>query len=224
MNSIKIDDGERQRDLIHLLNYPLEKYWSIDRVVLLDSCPLHNPLHTVALNLTTIVIHLVEYNCYFEITVSIARCAYASYVIFPIILLLNFNNFRNYDGRIETPRPKLFLSNHCIWRDDARCELGTAPNNSFFVAVVLEIKVKSNAYQTWAFVRLHHYIFIYNFLSISLPHTGKASHLDRICNRASFPFPCRVYDQSQESVQEEIHCQQCRHHDLCAQWCWLTQI
>ena len=74
ITSIRIDDGA---DLIHLINYPLEKYWSIDIALLLDSCPLHlanhftslhnNPLHKVALQLTTTVIHLVEYNSHFGI-------------------------------------------------------------------------------------------------------------------------------------------------------------
>ena len=34
---IKIDEGEWRRDLIHLTNYPLEKYWLINIALLLDS-------------------------------------------------------------------------------------------------------------------------------------------------------------------------------------------
>ena len=51
--SIKIDDGEWQRNLIYVTNYPknYQKYWLIDIALLLDSCPLH----TVALHLTTVV-------------------------------------------------------------------------------------------------------------------------------------------------------------------------
>ena len=122
ITSIKIDDGERWRDLIHLTNYFLEKYWSIDTALLLDSCPLHNPLHTVALHLSTIVIHLVHYNSHCGINVRMACRAYASYAIFLITHLFNSRILKNYGGRIETPWPKLFSSNHCIRRDDARSE------------------------------------------------------------------------------------------------------
>ena len=57
-----------------------------------------------------------------------ARHAYALYAIFLVKRLLNSNILKNYDGKIETSPPKLFSSNHCIRRDDARRELGTAPN------------------------------------------------------------------------------------------------
>ena len=82
-------------------------------------------------------------------------------------------------------------------------------DNKFFfsIAEVPGMKVKSVAYiSDMSISKIAYYIFIYNYLSISRPHAGETSHLDRICNRASFPFPCRVYDQSQESVQEEINC------------------
>ena len=82
ITSIKIDNGKRRRDLTHFTNYPLEKYWLIDIALLSDSLPFHNPLHTVALHLTTTVIHLVDYNIHFEINVSMAHRAYASYAIF----------------------------------------------------------------------------------------------------------------------------------------------
>ena len=68
-----------------------EKYWSIDIVQLLDSCPLQNPLHTVVLHLPTIVIHSVEYNSHFGFSVSMDLCAYASYAIFLVKHLLNSN-------------------------------------------------------------------------------------------------------------------------------------
>ena len=77
ITSIKIDNDEQQRNLNNLTNYPLEKFWSIDIAILLDSCPLHNPLHTMVLHLTTIVIHLVEYNNHFGFNVSMACRAYA---------------------------------------------------------------------------------------------------------------------------------------------------
>ena len=127
ITNIKIDSSERRRDLINVTNHPLEKYWSIGIALLLNSCPLNNPLHTVVLHLTTIVIHLVEYKNIFEINVSMVRRANAWNSIFLITHLLNSNILKTYDGRIETPRPKLFSSNYCIRRDDARCELGTAP-------------------------------------------------------------------------------------------------
>ena len=57
----------------------LKNYWSIDIALLLDSCPLHNPLHTVALHITTIAIYLVEYNSHSGIKVSMARRACALY-------------------------------------------------------------------------------------------------------------------------------------------------
>ena len=110
ITGIKTDDGEWRRDLIYLANNPFEKYWSIDIAILLDSCLLHNPLHTVVLHLTTIVIHLVEWNSHFW--VSMAHRAYASYAIFPVIHLLNANILKNYDRRIETLQPKLSSSNH----------------------------------------------------------------------------------------------------------------
>ena len=113
-------------DLIHLTKYPLEKYWSIDIELLLDFCSLHNPLHTVALELTTIVIHQVGCNSHFEISVSMASREYALYGIFLVTHLLNFNILKNY-GRIETPLPKFFSLNHCIQPNDAGRELGTAP-------------------------------------------------------------------------------------------------
>ena len=46
---------------------------------------------------------------------------------FPIPQLFNLNILEFDNGRIEAPRPKLFSSNHCIWRYDTRRELGTAP-------------------------------------------------------------------------------------------------
>ena len=54
--SIKIDGG-RRRDLIHVTNYPLK---NIDRSILRYCWTLrhfHNPPQTVALHVTTIVIH-----------------------------------------------------------------------------------------------------------------------------------------------------------------------
>ena len=91
ITNIKIDKGERQTDLIYPINYPLEKYWSIDISLLLDSCPLHNPLQTVALHLTTIVIHLVEYNNHFGINIGMSHHEYVSYAIFIVTHLLNSN-------------------------------------------------------------------------------------------------------------------------------------
>ena len=102
ITSIKIDDGERQGDLIHLTNYPLKKYCLIDFVLLQDSWSLHNPLHKIALHLTTIVIHLAitAYYSHFGINVSIACRAYVSYAVFLVTYLLNQNILENYDGRI----------------------------------------------------------------------------------------------------------------------------
>ena len=61
INSIKIECSVNNREILYILqNFPLEKYFSIDIALLLDSCPLYNPLHTIALHLTTIVIHFVE--------------------------------------------------------------------------------------------------------------------------------------------------------------------
>ena len=70
---------------------------------------------------------LSGYNSHFGISVSMASREYALHVIFIITHLLNSNILKNYDGRIETPWPKRFSSNHCIWRNDTRHELGTAP-------------------------------------------------------------------------------------------------
>ena len=122
ITSIKIDVGEWRRVLIYLTNYPFEKYR-----LLFDSGPLNNPLHTVALHLTTIVTHLVKNNSHFGNNVSMSRRAYVSYAIFLVTHWLNSNILENYDGRNETPWPMLFSSNHFIQRDGARRELGTAP-------------------------------------------------------------------------------------------------
>ena len=54
---MKVNDGE----ILSILQIILSK--NIDRSILnycMDSWPLHNPLHTVVLQLTTIVIHWVE--------------------------------------------------------------------------------------------------------------------------------------------------------------------
>ena len=44
---------------------------------------------------------------------------------FPVQQLFYPNILEFDNGWIETPRPKLFPSNHCIRRDDARHELQT---------------------------------------------------------------------------------------------------
>ena len=53
ITSIKTDERKRERNIIHLTNYPLEKYWSIDIYIILDGiegymriyCTRHDDIH-----------------------------------------------------------------------------------------------------------------------------------------------------------------------------------
>ena len=72
---------------------------------------------------------------------------YATYRIFLLTRLLDFNILKNYDGRIETPWPKLFSSNHCIRQNDARHELETGPNS---LTQILQTSFLSFEEQSWA--------------------------------------------------------------------------
>ena len=72
-----VNDGE----ILPILQIILLKNIDIYIALSLDSCLLHNPLHTVVLHLATIVIqativiHLVECKSHFGISVSMARHA-----------------------------------------------------------------------------------------------------------------------------------------------------
>ena len=126
ITSIKIHVHERRRDLIHLkiiLLKNIDRYCAIVGLLPTSQATSHHR----ATHITTIVIHLVEYNSHFENNVSMFHHAYVLYAISLLTHLLNSNILEITTGKIETPWPKLFSSNHCIRQDDAHRKMGTAP-------------------------------------------------------------------------------------------------